>query len=255
MHISNLAPPPPPKEVIVNPCVPSPCGPNSQCRDIGGSPSCSCLPQYIGSPPTCRPECTINPDCPSNLACIREKCIDPCPGSCGTNALCAVVNHNPSCSCLSGFTGDPFYLCSPQLPLRKFTLNVLNSFMLHKKNILAVIPPNPCNPSPCGPNAVCNNGICTCLPEYQGDPYRECRPECVLNSDCPRNRACVRNKCVDPCPGTCGQNTDCSVINHIPSCTCIEGYVGDPFVLCRKIERKLFLTNATGKDITNCTFL
>lgn len=121
--------------------------------------------------------------------------------------------------------------------------------------ILALIPPNPCNPSPCGPNAVCNNGICTCLPEYQGDPYRECRPECVLNSDCPRNRACVRNKCIDPCPGTCGQNADCAVINHIPACTCIEGYVGDPFVLCRKVERKLPLRTSQFNTSLNALSL
>lgn len=103
----------------------------------------------------------------------------------------------------------------------------------------------PCTPSPCGANAQCREqngaGACSCLPEYIGNPYEGCRPECVLNSDCPSNRACIRNKCQDPCPGTCGQNADCQVVNHLPSCTCISGFTGDPFRYCNPIppERKI----------------
>ena len=110
-----LAPSPP---VPVNPCVPSPCGPFSQCQNIGGIPSCSCLPNYVGSAPNCRPECSINSDCTSDKACIREKCRDPCPGSCGTNAYCNVVNHTPICTCPRDYTGDPFTSCRP-MPTRK----------------------------------------------------------------------------------------------------------------------------------------
>lgn len=95
---------------------------------------------------------------------------------------------------------------------------------------------DPCNPSPCGANAECNNGICTCFPEYQGDPYRGCRPECVLNTDCPRERACVRNKCIDPCIGTCGQNALCTVYNHIPMCSCNPGFTGNAFILCTEVK-------------------
>lgn len=209
----------PNEPVIVNPCVPSPCGPFSQCRDIGGSPSCSCIGEYIGTPPNCRPECTINSECPSTQACIREKCKDPCPGSCGFGARCSVINHTPICTCPDGYTGDPFTYCQvkpppPPEPVER----------------------DPCNPSPCGPNAQCRDGVCSCLPEYQGDPYKGCRPECVVNSDCPRDKACVRNKCADPCVGVCGQNANCLVVNHVPTCNCIEGFSGDPFYICRKIE-------------------
>lgn len=105
--------------IYTNPCIPSPCGPYSQCKDINGVPSCSCLLNYIGSPPNCRPECVINSECPSNKACIREKCLDPCPGSCGLNALCNVVNHVPICSCLPRYTGDPFSNCIPEIIERK----------------------------------------------------------------------------------------------------------------------------------------
>lgn len=109
--------------------------------------------------------------------------------------------------------------------------------------ILATKPvvPDRCNPSPCGSNAECNDGICTCLPEYFGDPYRGCRPECVLNNDCAKDKTCIRNKCIDPCPGTCGQNAQCAVINHIPTCTCTEGFTGNAFVLCTEVKGIQFI--------------
>lgn len=59
-----------------------------------------------------------------------------------------------------------------------------------------------------------------------------CRPECVLNTDCRFNQACVRNKCVDPCPGMCAQNALCTVYNHIAMCNCSPGMTGNAFVLC-----------------------
>lgn len=96
---------------------------------------------------------------------------------------------------------------------------------------------NPCTPSPCGRNAICQEqngaGACTCLPDYVGDPYDGCRPECTLNSDCLTSLACVRNKCQNPCPGTCGQYAECQVTNHLPSCSCLPGYTGNPFQYCR----------------------
>jgi len=100
---------------------------------------------------------------------------------------------------------------------------------------------DPCNPSPCGSNAQCSNGICTCIPEYQGDPYQACRPECVLNTDCSRDKACVRNKCIDPCPGTCGQNARCDVYNHIPMCSCPTGMTGNAFANCIPFQCMYFV--------------
>lgn len=100
---------------------------------------------------------------------------------------------------------------------------------------------DPCNPSPCGTNAICSGGSCSCLPEYHGDPYIECRPECVLNSDCPRDKACRRNKCIDPCPGTCGISAICEVLIHVPMCKCSSGMEGNAFVQCRPVPRKYML--------------
>lgn len=213
---------------IGNPCQPSPCGPNSECRVTGESYSCICVRDYVGSPPNCRPECVSNSECPSNLACINLKCKDPCAGACGLNSECRVVSHTPMCICLSGYTGDPFSQCTI-------------------KQMTPVDHSRPCDPSPCGSNAICREqngaGSCSCLPDFIGNPYEGCRPECVLNSDCPSNRACIRSKCGDPCPGTCGQNADCQVVNHLPSCTCRPGYKGDPFRYCnvQRDERKKFI--------------
>lgn len=129
------------------------------------------------------------------------------------------------CTCSVGYTGDSFTQCEP---VRLAAIEVVN----------------PCQPSPCGTNAVCTErngaGACQCLAEYLGNPYDSCRPECVLNSDCPANKACQNQKCVDPCPGTCGQNAECNVANHIPTCNCFIGYVGDPYRNCNKpAERKI----------------
>lgn len=98
-----------------NPCIPTPCGPNAECKVINESPACSCLPTYLGTSPNCRPECTINPECPANRACINQRCVDPCEGSCGTNTQCTVINHTPSCRCNDQYTGDPFRGCTPVL--------------------------------------------------------------------------------------------------------------------------------------------
>ena len=99
------------EKLPVNPCNPSPCGPNSQCKQVNNQAVCSCLPNYSGSPPGCRPECVVSSECPINKACVAQKCQDPCPGTCGVNSECNVINHSPICICKQGFTGDPFTRC------------------------------------------------------------------------------------------------------------------------------------------------
>lgn len=200
-------------------CVPSPCGPNSRCQMISGNPACSCLEDFIGAPPSCRPECVLNSECPSQQACIQQKCKDPCPGSCGFEASCHVLNHVPICTCNEGYEGDPFTQCQPMVVAED-----------------TPIARDPCNPSPCGPNTDCFNGECRCVAEYQGNPYEGCRPECSTNAECSRDKACLRSKCVNPCIGTCGQSALCEVVNHLPVCSCSVGYTGDPFTNCRIAE-------------------
>lgn len=96
----------------VEPCNPSPCGPNAHCIPKGEIPSCSCLPDFIGLPPNCRPECVSNSECADHLACINQKCKDPCSGTCSPYAECHVVSHTARCSCMLGYTGNPDVHCT-----------------------------------------------------------------------------------------------------------------------------------------------
>lgn len=115
--------------------------------------------------------------------------------------------------------------------------------------------PDPCSGSPCGSNARCNNGICTCLPEYFGDPYLGCRPECVFSADCSADRACIRNKCVDPCPGTCGRNSLCNVINHTPMCSCPSGTTGNAFISCDVMKGMIFKIKKNNMCSNKCELM
>jgi hypothetical protein len=175
-------------EPDVNPCEPTPCGPNAQCKSINGQPDCSCLPEMTGSPPNCRPECVIDSDCPSEKACIRSKCQDPCQFACGENADCNIINHIPICTCPQGYDGNPFIACL------NFNSGIKTS--------------NPCDANPCDTS------------------------DCIVNSDCPANKACANGKCKDPCAGVCGVNADCKIVHHNPICICSKGFVGDPFGEC-----------------------
>lgn len=224
-----------------NPCVPSPCGPNSQCRVINSHAVCSCSTGMIGAPPQCRPECVVSAECSQDRACVNQKCIDPCPGTCGANAQCKVINHNAICSCSPGYTGDPFIQC---LVEKSENLTKIYSKLLFTNYLTFLEPPlyepsgNPCIPSPCGPNSQCRVvgelPACSCLPNYIGRSPN-CRPECTLNAECPSNLACINEKCQDPCVGSCGINSICTVIKHNPVCSCKNGYTGDPFSSCTEI--------------------
>ncbi|XP_014272213.1 coagulation factor XII-like [Halyomorpha halys] len=95
-------------------CLPSTCGPNSDCFETPNGPMCKCKQGYSGTPPHCRPECTTNADCPGNKACAQYRCVDPCTGSCAAMAECYTVNHLPVCKCPVGQSGDPFSSCFTQ---------------------------------------------------------------------------------------------------------------------------------------------
>ncbi|XP_065203167.1 fibroblast growth factor receptor homolog 1-like isoform X2 [Planococcus citri] len=62
----------------------------------------------------CRPECNSDSECPQNKACRELKCQDLCVGKCGSNAQCQMINREPICSCLHGFTGNPFTYCTKE---------------------------------------------------------------------------------------------------------------------------------------------
>lgn len=96
----------------------------------------------FGAPPNCRPECVIHQDCPSNRACIAQRCEDPCAGSCGFNALCSTLNHKPICSCIEGYEGDPYAGCSmraSKYQLKNIPIALPMLFMLNFKGPVAYV--------------------------------------------------------------------------------------------------------------------
>lgn len=205
-----------------SPCNPNPCGPQTLCNiNYDGQASCTCIEGSTGDPYSlegCRSrECEINDECALDKACMGYMCRDPCPGACGLNAVCHVESHHPVCICEGGLVGNPLICClQPQE---------------QKSN-------NACNKVECGINAICqdvgNTALCSCLPEFYGDPTKECKLECLMNSDCLPNESCINQKCVDPCQqsNVCGINAVCLCSDHTVSCLCPDGYMGDPLIQC-----------------------
>lgn len=179
----------------------------------------------IGTPPNCRPQCVVDSECDLSQACQNQRCVDVCLGACGVNSDCRAVNHRPTCVCLDRYYGDPLVRCNPVIEREPTP------------------PVNPCQPSPCGDHAECrvigDYHACSCLPDMKGTPPN-CRPECLVNQECPQDKACSRNKCIDPCPGSCGINAQCTTRYHSPVCSCIEGYTGDPFRACERVIGKYY---------------
>lgn len=189
---------------------------------------CGCLPGFEGKPDSikgCTPECQVDNDCPIDLACFNTRCVDPCRGACGINSYCEVNTHRPVCACPAGYIGNPYIQCeekSKEIPPSKVD------------PIKPIV--NPCVPPPCGENAECTvegeRAVCSCGSKYKGDPYSKCQPYCISNNECPLDKACINQQCKDPCPGSCGINSECQVDNHNPICFCRRGLVGDPFTRC-----------------------
>lgn len=81
-------------------CHPSPCGQNTKCEVVSGTPTCSCLRGYTGSPLSgCRHECETDGECGGQEMCKDFKCASSC-SQCGQGAVCSrVTNHRAVCEC------------------------------------------------------------------------------------------------------------------------------------------------------------
>ncbi|KAL0267041.1 UNVERIFIED_CONTAM: hypothetical protein PYX00_009414 [Menopon gallinae] len=120
--------------------------------------------------------------------------------------------------------------------------------------------PDPCYPNPCGVHTQCfttaGRPVCSCLPGYHGNPLTSCqRGECADNTECPSNRACRDNQCIDPCAGQCGVNANCEVRNHVPVCSCPHNYKGDPFTSCRRVDPQELCNPSPCGPNTECTVI
>lgn len=86
--------------ILEEQCHPSPCGQNTKCEVVGGTPTCSCLHGYTGSPLSgCRHECETDGECGGQEMCKDFKCASSC-SQCGQGAVCSrVTNHRAVCEC------------------------------------------------------------------------------------------------------------------------------------------------------------
>ncbi|XP_014209634.2 neurogenic locus notch homolog protein 3, partial [Copidosoma floridanum] len=195
-----------------SPCA-SVCAESAECNVINHRANCACPKNWLGNPLiSCQPECTQHSNCPAGKpACLYQKCVDPCEGTCGTNANCELRDVTPVCSCPRDKTGDPFVFCRPFTDEDLFSGN------------------------PCGANAECRPGhdntgkkrpVCRCPHGYVGNALISCkRGECLSNNECPDNQACINFACQNPCTGReCGLNANCTPRRHIAVCQCAEGY-------------------------------
>merc|ERR1712083_686510 len=58
--------------------------------------------------------------------------------------------------------------------------------------------------------------------------------------------------CFEPNPNVCGQGATCEATNHKAVCSCPRGYTGDPFVSCRRFEKKDLCTPDPCGPGANC---
>lgn len=172
---------------------------------------CYCPDGYIGNAyQICeRPECTVDDDCASFLACRNTKCVDPC--NCVPSAQCSVFNHQPTCRCPPGYIGDPYSACTlGNITLREcaFTKNL--TFIGHGIINECDSPTEPLSPS----------------------------LECTMDADCPSRLACFSGTCKDSCAQSqpCGTNAKCTVIDTLPMrtmvCECLPNFIRDANAIC-----------------------
>lgn len=236
------------RHAAVDPCTPTPCGPNTQCsinnRGVG---VCRCLPGYFPKPDTvtgCGPQCVSDSECSYQYICRNQKCVQP-----------------PS---ISGRASGPVYQGSASNSAYHTSNSAYrprNAGFSTRNAVGTASPPappsDPCSGSVCGPNADCaavnGRAVCSCPAGYQGNPLTGCRRgECTDDIECPRHKACIDLKCQNPCSiGVCGTGADCAVENHGAICSCPPNYIGDPFIRCVYDPEAACTPSPCGQN-TNC---
>lgn len=226
----------------VNPCVyDSQCSSRAECVPQNHMAVCRCPTGLIGNPyidcrPEILPDCTLDTDCPSRLACIANKCLNPCNElePCQRPARCEVIPSSPvrtmNCICPDGYVSSGSGTCQPVF---KIDGCISDSDCGSNEACINNICTNPCN---CGRNAECrirdHKPVCSCDQGYQGNPEIQCFPvECEANSDCLSTHQCINRQCVPACSAdlsSCGARAECFGINHRAVCECPPGLTGHP---------------------------
>jgi len=222
----------------VDPCAIS-CGQGADCTVQNHVAICRCPRGTTGDPfRNCR-------------RFTREEICAPC----GANTDCEVgPDDRPICRCKNTYIGNPLQGCRHECD----TDNECGQSQ--KCDRITYRCETACGQGVCGENANCqainHRAQCSCPPDFLGDAYSRCYTECTRHSDCASNKACVRLRCQDPCfepnPNVCGQGATCEATNHKAVCSCPRGYTGDPFVSCRRFEKKDLCTPDPCGPGANC---
>lgn len=241
----------------INPCASNynpPCAQNALCTVRAHSTICRCpddLPD--GNPLSfCErrpldegPECTMDYECPSKLACIRNQCVEPCKelSPCAKSAKCSVIDSSPVrtmvCECPELWVPDANGECR-QIVLATEPGCQQDTDCPEQETCINRQCRNPCN---CGIDAECRivnrRPVCSCRNGFDGNPNTACRVlGCRIDSECESEKACVNGNCISPCliGSPCVENAECFVSGNQPQCRCLSGYRGNPWSRCSIVE-------------------
>lgn len=168
---------------------------------------------------------------------------------CGRDAECTVAFHEARCTCPPGTQGNAQVACISAVC--HYNEDCAPNEACDRLN--RVCRPV-CSEDTCADRANCvaenHEPKCTCFPGTSGNPYVECtgvtdvvRPECVSDSECPVEFACINTKCQNPCltQNMCSGDQQCRLLNTAPLrtmiCECPPNSFTDVNGNCRKIGK------------------
>ena len=149
------------------------------------------------------PECRVDADCPSKLACMEgQRCDDPCRvnNPCQRDQECSVIDTLPTrtvvCACPANTVAGNNGECKRSKFLYFWLLGYFFESFLFLQTVTG-------------------------------------SPACTVDEDCRTPEVCQYGSCVDACLITrCGSNAICETGIHSASCQCPPGYTGDPNRQC-----------------------
>ena len=138
---------------------------------------------FVAPPRQPEPECRVDADCPSRMACINEECQNPCrvANPCSPSQECIVIDTLPirtvSCVCPQGSVSGSNGECRT-VEVRPECYDDNDCRVTEVCNQGDCM--DACIQKRCGINAKCEHTIhdarCDCLQGFTGDPLHECRP-------------------------------------------------------------------------------
>ncbi len=168
---------------------------------VGGN-SHAGLPVFLAVVPY-EPECRVDRDCPPQLSCIEEHCVNVCQtrNPCAGDLECSVLDTSTgkrvvACSCPAGFVASNNAFCEQGTRLIVF-LGVL----IINMHVFSV----------------------------------QVQAECTRHEECADPQICHQGSCQNACRfEQCGINAICKAQDHVAKCECLPGYKGKPNRECRK---------------------